>query len=207
MTSGEKNPAARPLYRPPRDWSRRRLPALAKPPPAWYRLHWKDAAADAFSCRPVHRFSHPQSGVQWLYLGEDFATCACEVFGDTLREQDGRLSRARWLDSRFSRLTLREDLHLLDFTEAHTLRAAGVDTSALTHPDLNIPQAWGRAVAAHPAGFDGFLYASRFGRGRCLALLRREGAPAPVRRRGRGRVLRNLPAANAFLTDFHVRLV
>ena len=45
----------------------------------------------------------------------------------------------------------------------------GVDKSSLLAANRDVSQAWGRAVAHHPAGFQGIKYVSRFLDQPCLA--------------------------------------
>jgi hypothetical protein len=118
---------------------------------------------------------------------------------------DARVSLAIWTTRAFSQVQVPE-LRLCDLTDPRTRSRAKVDLSALTHPDLSIPQAWGLAIQRHPACFDGLRYSSRFNNEPCVALF---GRKPTASRLGEAHFadLVNAPEAEEFLSRHQVSLV
>jgi hypothetical protein len=198
-------PAQRPLRRPVPDFADLVLPVTSYPARALWRVHARDASAIHFGLHPGHRFSHPECAVGVLYLAESPATCLWERFGDDVLNPDARVSLALWITRALSQVQV-PDLRLCDLTDDRTRSRAKVDVSALIHPDLSIPQAWGLAIQRHPAGFDGLRYRSRFNQEPCVALFGRQSV---VSRLGEARVadLVDAPEAEEFLSRHQVALV
>lgn len=140
----------------------------------WYRVHRTDVPAMAWGKRPYHRFSHPDSPMDWLYLGSAVAVCLWEYFGDDLFREQRAIAASRWKSCSLSGIHLPE-LPVCATNQLRTRESMGVDRASLMASDLSIPQAWGLALQRHPAGFAGIEYSSRFLDRPCLALFDREG--------------------------------
>jgi len=107
-----------------------------------------------------------------LYVGEDLATSACEVFGET---EEAPICPA----FRVALLKPVRTLRFLDLTEPGSAMAIGA-LPALSDGPLPraLTQEWARAVYEdHPLGFpvDGIQYLSAYNGGRSLAVWDAEG--------------------------------
>lgn len=108
-----------------------------------------------------------------MYLAEDLETCLWECFGDAILDPGARVPLLKWSQSQTSEIGLNQPLPVCDLTDLGTRRDLGLDLSALNHPDLAVPQAWGLALQTHPASVGGFYFPSRFTGRRCLVLFDR----------------------------------
>lgn len=200
-------PAARPLCLPPENFDSLPLPVKTCSPGVLYRVHEAVYGPVYFSRNEGHRFSRGDSPFPHLYLAEEPETCLLERFGGELLKprHPPVLSAKVWSGCVLSAITVPR-LKICDFTDAATRLAAKTDLSALTHHELEIPQAWGLAVQRHPAGFDGLRYLSRFNHKPCLVLFDRGGLAAKLKAKRAGG-LTDFPKALEFLDKFQVALV
>lgn len=178
--------------------------AVTVPVGGWLRLHWPTKALN-FARDTNHRFTPDASPLEVLYLARDERTAALEIFADRIYQTDTvDISSTEWEMKRFSPIAV-PAVRVADLFSPSGLEAAQVDTSALEHPDVAIPQAWALSVMTHAAGFHGLLYGSRFTRQKCLALFSLPGDPAPVVF-GQSRPFRGSIAATHFLKKYTVRI-
>ena len=113
------------------------------------------------------------------------------------------LSLSDWRNRKMTQL-LAPRSNICDLTDPKTRHACGVDVTSLLSADLSIPQAWGEAIALHPAQFDGLLYTSRFTDKPCLALFNPNRLLSIIKRQSN-----NLHADKEglqFLEDFGIAL-
>jgi hypothetical protein len=96
-------------------------------------------------------------------------------------------------------------VRVADLFSPSGLETAQVDTAALAHHDLAVPQAWALSVMTHANGFHGILYGSRFTRQKCLALFSIHGDRVPVVI-GQSRPFRSSAAAAHLLKKYNVRI-
>lgn len=167
-------PANRPLRLPPANLSEIRIPRTCQPEGTWFRAHQSIFQAICFCLNPGHRFSHPACKFPLLYVGVDPETSLFECFGDTAYNHRKSVARSIWNAHGLSTIQVPE-LQVCDLANPETLSALMTDLSALMHPDLGAPQAWGWAIQAHPETFQGIKYYSRFNGKVCLALFLRDG--------------------------------
>ena len=202
MSSSESH---RPIRLPPLDFSERSIPIKSLKASTWYRIHFKRHDPIHFSASSEHRFSHPKAGCRWLYLAEDFETGALERLGDRLFDHDGFLEGSLWMQLRLSSVSL-PPLAVCDLSNTRTRSACRVDLASLNSADLSVPQAWGLAIAKHPADFQGIIYRSRFTSQRCIAVTDKAEASLPLRSTPVSDFIDYSPAAQ-FLERHHVALV
>ncbi len=123
------------------------------------------------------------------------ATCLFERFGDEIYDQKRAIAKSLWQAHSVSTVRIPE-IHVCDLTNAKTLSALMVDLSALMHPELKTPQAWGQAIQRHPANFQGIKFKSRFNHKVCLALFQRDGIEKQIRETALGALAINDAAAD-----------
>lgn len=193
----------RPVRLPAAEFAQRDLPLRAWAAGEMLRVHSAHFGAAFFSLNATHRYPHPGSPTAMMYGGEDLETCLWECFGDAVIDPGSMIARTVWDERRVSRIRPARTLRLVDLTELATRRVVGVDLSALKHPDLEVPQAWGRALAGHPAGADGIRFPSRFTGRPCVAWFERS-AVGEIEVVGR---LTKLEEAEAFLDTNEIALV
>lgn len=198
--------SSRPIRLPGPDFDSRPLPATKVKGIDALRVHGAAYPAVQFRQVSSHRYSHSDTGEGLIYLGFDLTTCLWECFGDAILDPGSMIPRSRWLNQRVSRITSAKELRLCDLTDLKTRTALKVDLSALKHPELEIPQAWGLAILRHPEQVDGLCYPSRFTAGRCVVLFERAGAAAGLKSRALGD-LPDLDEAGRFLDENKIALV
>lgn len=171
MSSRESGPqpGRRPIHLPREDFARIKVTPLQLGGRDWTRMFNRAQDPIFFNNRPGNRFTPPDGPWQVLYLGDSTRTCFLETFGDELYSGRNRIARSRWESRGIAEIAV-PTAKVCDLTDDRILAALGVDKGALYATDLTVPQAWSRAIMEHPAGFEGILYASRFGEGKCLAL-------------------------------------
>jgi hypothetical protein len=196
---------ARQQWTPGADFPRQAIPLTRQPPRAWFRVHRADAPAVQFGTLAHHRFSHPDGPFGLLYLGVSIQTCLWEYFGDDVFRGQRAIPAAKWATRCVSRIAVPE-LRVCAVNLERTRAAMSVDKASLMAADLRIPQAWGRAVQEHPAGFDAIKYSSRFLDQPCLALFDRAGLRARLKATPLG-ALNDLDRAVDWLDDHTVALV
>ncbi len=196
----------RPLRLPAADFDKIPLPVNTLKGLDSLRVHGSSYPPVQFRQVSSHRFTHPDAPQGLLYLGFDLETCLWECFGDAILNPGSAISRARWMNQRLSRIRSSAALRLCDLTDFGTRAALRVDLSALSHPELDIPQAWGLAIQKHPEEVDGLLYQSRFTGKSCMALFGRPGILRKLRAAPEGD-LSELESANLFLDKNRIALV
>ncbi len=163
--------ASRPIRIPPENFQKRKLPIRRLRRTVFYRLHRASTTPILYGLSQNHRFSPANLPYRVLYAGKDFETCAMEVFGDILIDDNMDIALENWISKIFTRLHI--TAKVCDLTDKKTRMDCGIDLPAIHHPDLSIPKQWATAIAAHPACFDGILYPSRFTGNTCIALFSR----------------------------------
>ncbi len=196
---------ARPLHLPPRDIAARSIRRTRLAAGTWWKVHLASRDPVGFSANPGHRFSPPDSGFEVLYLAVDVTTCLWEVFGDELFATPRILSLSAWMNRMVSEVAVSETT-VCNMALASVRTSMGCDLSALLHHDLAIPQAWAVAIQAHPAGFDGVLYPSRFTGKRCAAFFAPRSEHASFQS-SQGTSLSEHPDALEFLKANRIALV
>src|SRR5207249_10662750 len=146
------DPRVRTVRLPTENLKGRRIPKTRQRARLWFRVHQLRFSATHFSLRGIHRFSHPKCPYALLYLGSEIATCLFERFGDEMYNQKKAIAKSLWQAHSVSTVRVLE-IQVCDLTNAKTLSALMVDLSALMHPELKTPQAWGLAIQRHPANF------------------------------------------------------
>lgn len=194
----------RPIHLPAADFASQLLPVSVAGPFEAFRVHGSSFPAISFRLNPSHRFSHPDAPEGLLYLGEDLETCLWECFGDEILFA-AAIAKVDW-DKVLSRVSSSVPLRICDLTELRVRRALGMDLSAMKHPELDVPQAWGLAIQEHSAAVDGLRYLSRFTGRPCLALFERPGL-APQLQETVVSTLARLEAADDFLDANTIALV
>ena len=159
----------RPVYLPPADLAEREIPSRSTDLGALVRIHRCEFGAVYFSKNPGHRFSPADGTHEVLYLGRTFSTAFLEVFGDRIYQDRLTIDAVGW-SSHCHSLVGVAALKIVNLTHPKTLTTLGVDLAALHAHDLEIPQAWARALMDHSSGFDGIQFPSRFDGGDCYAL-------------------------------------
>lgn len=197
--------AQRPTRLPPANIDHIDVPVTSYPARALWRIHDCDKRAVFFSLNYDHRFTHSSATCAVMYLGESLTTCIWERFGDQTLNPGSPISHSIWKSRSVSQVIV-PTLRLCDLTKESTRAAARVDLSALTLPELSVPQAWGLALQKHPAGFDGLRYVSRFDGRPCVALFAR---PNLMNHLTENLVeeLAKLPEAAAFLANYQIALI
>lgn len=196
----------RPIRLPAANFNGRPLPTVVLKNWIGLRVHSIPRRAVQFRLTPSHRFSHPDASKGLLYLAEDLETCLWESFGDAVLNPGSLIPRSQWMNKRVSQIQIKENLKVVDLTTTKTRSALKVDLSALKHPELEVPQAWGLAIQNHPEQVDGFYYHSRFTNGRCLTLFDRKGMNSKLKSKKMGD-LGDLQAASFFLDENDIALV
>jgi RES domain len=184
------NPGTRLVRLPPADFARISIPRTRQPLRSWFRVHPSKSKGICFSLDPTHRFSHPASSFDFLYLGLDIETCLFERFGDTAYDNQRTIAGSLWSTHSLSLIQVGE-IFVCDLTNAKTLSALTADLSALMHPDLRTPQAWGLVIQRHPARFQAIKYRSRFNARACVALFKRDGIDTRLRETCLGTLSKN----------------
>ena len=110
-------------------------------------------------------------------------------------DQERAIAKSLWQAHSLSIVRVPE-IHVCDVTNAKTLSALMVDLSALMHPELRTPQAWGLAIQRHPANFQGIKFRSRYNHKVCLALFQRDGIEKQIRETALGALAINDAAAD-----------
>ncbi len=172
-------PHSRPIRLPSADFDLTPLPVSASCPQEAFRIHSAKFPAVSFRLNPEHRFSHPDAPGGLLYMGEDLETCLWECFGDQILNHSA-IARVDW-GRRLSKIAWTIPLNLCDLTLLSVRRTLGLDLSAMKHTELDVPQAWGRAIQNHPDAVDGLRYFSRFTGSPCIVLFERPGLAAELR--------------------------
>lgn len=197
---------SRPIRLPAADFGSKALPILTVASIHGIRVHGRHRPAISFRKITSHRFTHPDAPEGLLYLAEDLETCLWECFGDAILEPGARISLLKWSQSQTSEIGLTQPLLVCDLTDLGTRRQLGLDLSALNHPDLTVPQAWGLAIQKHPAPVGGFYFPSRFTGKRCLALFDRP-AVAMALSSSPGKSLPEIVDAVEFINRNQIKLV
>jgi hypothetical protein len=199
------SPKLKPLRLPPADPLGVAFVARRLSERGWVRMHFPGRAV-RFALDGEHRFSFPESPHPALYAASDEETAALEVFGDRLyaRKRHPVLAKSDWTGRVFSSMRL-PPVSVADLT-FEGMTSAKVDAGAVTHRSRRVTHAWARAVMAHPAGFRGLLYPSRFTGRTCVVLFALPGDAAPVVE-GRGRRFAESAAAAALLARYQPALV
>ena len=205
--SSSKTPdyGRRAVYKPAADFARRKIPVSILNGGVLLRLHVTDRQALFFGRRAGNRFTPENSPRGVMYLGEDLETCIFEVFGDEMLEKRCLVRAFRWMNYSVSKIAYPE-LRVCDFTDAVTNTAAGVDLASLMAQDLEVPQAWSRAVMNHPSGFQAIRYACRFTGRHSLALFDLPEVCASLRAEMIG-PLHAMSEAGKFLDRYEVAIV
>jgi hypothetical protein len=164
----------RPVHLPRKDFDSLALAAAFIPRQEWVRIFSKGREPVCFRKEPGSRFTPPHGSDGVLYAADLARTAFLECFGDELYSAKRRLSRSRWQSKAIVRLQA-PALRLCDMLDEAVIAAMGLDKGAIYSTDLSIPQAWAKAVMEHPANFEGILYSSRFGCGKCIAAFERVG--------------------------------
>lgn len=198
-------PARRQTWEPPADLAAREVPSHRLESRAWFRVHWRGEPAATFRLAAHHRYSHPECAHPILYLGSDPSACLWERFGDGLFGGAHTLSFRFLGDFVLTRIEV-PALTVCDLTSTRVRNALSVDRATLMHPDLEVTQAWGRAIQQHPNAFRGLRYTSRFIDRPCLALFDREALAGELVAVTEGAVL-ELPSTTEWLERNKVRLV
>ena len=141
--SSSGNKKARPVWTPPADLDQRSIPRHRQPARIWFRVHGKNDPALTFRRAAHHRFSHPDSPHQLLYVGSDPATCLWERFGDDVFRGCRALSRHVWADSVLSQIRVPE-IHVCDLTNTGLRTVLTVDRASLMSHDFAVTQGDGR---------------------------------------------------------------
>jgi len=110
-------------------------------------------------------------------------------------DQKKAIAKSLWQAHSVSTVRVPE-IQVCDLTNAKTLSALMVDLSALMHPELRTPQAWGLAIQRHPANFQVIKFRSRFNHKVCLALFQRDGIERQIRETALGALAINDAGAN-----------
>ncbi len=196
----------RPIRLPAADFDKKPLPFRTVRGLKALRVHGPYPPVE-FRLVSSHRFSHPDAPEALLYLSFDLEICLMECFGDAIYGRPGSVvSRSAWMRKRVTRIQVFVSLRICDLTSVETRTALKVDLSALTHPDLDVPQAWGLAIQKHPDSVDGLFYHSRFTAKRCLVLFDRPGLATKLKSVKMGELV-DLDPAHAFLDQYKVALV
>lgn len=200
-------PASRPLRWPAPDFHQKALPFTAVQGLDLLRIHGRSWPAVQFRKAISHRFSHPDAPGGLLYLSHDLETCIWECHGDAVLEQQAIIFRPQWEQQAVARIQSPATFRLCDLTSLETRSALKVDLSALTHPELELPQAWGLAIQTHPEKVDGFFYISRFTDRTCLVLFDRGGGAAATLTTSPLNLLSELPEGERFLKQNNAVLI
>lgn len=199
-------PGSRPIRLPAVNFEQRELPFKMVSRLDVLRVHGLHRPALQFRRNAAHRFSHPDAEGGLLYMSPDLETCLWECFGDTILDSGSMISRAAWENRCLSRIVCAEVLKICDLTNLAVRRKLGLDLSALKHPDLVVPQAWGMAIQNHPERVDGIRYSSRFTAKPCMVVFERSGRQVRLTEEGLG-ALPELDGASEFLEEHSIALV
>lgn len=198
--------ATRPLRLPVADFHTKALPCLQVASLQGIRVHGEHRPAISFRKITSHRFTHLDAPEGLMYLAEDLETCLWECFGDAILDPGARIPLLKWSKSQTSGIGLNQSLPVCDLTDLGTRRQLGLDLSALNHPDLAVPQAWGLAIQKHPASVGGFFFPSRFTGRRCLVLFDRP-AIAMALSSTPGKTLPEIADAVEFINRNEIKLI
>jgi hypothetical protein len=198
--------ATRPLRLPPADFHTKALPCIRVASIRGIRVHSEHRPAISFRKITSHRFTHPDAPEGLMYLAEDLETCLWECFGDAILDPGARIPHLKWSHSQTSEIGLKQPLAVCDLSDLATRRQLGLDLSALNHPDLSVPQAWGLAIQKHPASAGGFFFPSRFTGKRCLVLFDRPAVVMTLSSR-RGKNLPEIVDAVEFIDRNRIKLI
>ena len=127
------------------------------------------------------------------------------MFGDDVFQGRRVIPSGKWNGCVLSQIIVPE-LTVCALSLQPTRDAMSVDKASLLAADLSIPQAWGWAVQAHPAGFEAIKYSSRFLDQPCLALFDRAGIQSRLQVKTLG-PLSSLDAAVDWLAERKAALV
>lgn len=198
--------ATRPLRLPAADFHTKPLPCIHLASLQVIRVHGEHGPAISFRKITSHRFTHPDAPEGLLYLADDLETCLWECFGDAILDPGARIPLLKWSQSQTSEIQLNQPLPICDLTDLGTRRQLRVDLSALHHPDLVVPQAWGLALQKHPASVGGFFFPSRFTGRRCLVLFERPAVAMKLASKP-GKRLTEIVDAVEFINRNQIKLV
>ena len=187
------------------DFNQRVIPMTRQSQRSWFRVHRSASSAISFGTLPHHRFSHPNCPFPLLYVGATVHTCLWEMFGDDVFQGRRVIPSGKWNGCVLSQIIVPE-LTVCALSLQPTRDAMSVDKASLLAADLSIPQAWGWAVQAHPAGFEAIKYSSRFLDQPCLALFDRAGIQSRLQVKTLG-PLSSLDAAVDWLAERKAALV
>lgn len=172
--------------RPPDDFASLALPAKIFLPgkTPFLRIHRSQFSAMYFNSPKAgpagdgsrYRFDAPEQEYGVLYAARSFDVCFCEtILRDKVIGVSGiapAMLNRNLIDERsVSEIICAAPLKLVDFV--NKLPACRVDSSISSEFPYTTPNLWGLAVHAHPAGFDGIYYRSRFTGNPAVALFDR----------------------------------